>query len=82
MQGPKGTVTVIPAVFCPADHMYILDSSTWKLGAPDGEIIKPATKNGEPVELSTSDANEVRFRALGFFYCTAPGYNGVARVSP
>lgn len=81
MQGPKGPVTVIPATFCPADHMYILDSSTWKLGAPDGEIIKPATKNGEPVELSTSDANEVRFRALGFFYCTAPGYNGVARVA-
>lgn len=82
MQGPKGVVTVIPATFCDSAHIYTLDSSTWKLGAPDGEIIKPATKNGEPVELSTSDANEVRFRALGFFYCTAPGYNGVSRVAP
>lgn len=80
--GPKGPIVCMPATFCDASHIYVLDSSTWKMGAPGGKFIKPATKSGEPVELSSDDANEVRMRAGGFFYCTAPGYNGVARVTP
>lgn len=79
--GPKGPITCMPATFCDASHIYVLDSSTLKLGSP-GDFIQPATKSGEPVELSTDDANEVRMRAGGFFWITAPGYNGVARVTP
>lgn len=80
--GPKGPITCMPATFCDASHIYVMDSSTIKLGAPGGNFIKPATKSGEPVELSSDDANEVRMRAGGFFWLTAPGYNGVARVTP
>jgi hypothetical protein len=80
--GPKGPIVCIPATFCDASHIYVLDSSTWKMGSPGGQFIVPATRNGEPVELSTDDANEVRMRGGGYFWCTAPGYNGVARVTP
>lgn len=80
--GPKGPIVCMPATFCDASHIYVLDSSTWKMGAPGGRFIKPATRSGEPVELSSDDANEVRMRAGGFFWTTAPGYNGVARVTP
>ncbi len=79
--GPKGPITCMPATFCDASHIYVMDSSTIKLGSPGGNFIKPATKSGEPVELSSDDANEVRMRAGGFFWLTAPGYNGVARVT-
>lgn len=82
INGPKGPIVCMPATFCDAGHIYVLDSSTWKMGAPGGTFIKPATRNGEPVELSGSDANEVRMRAGGFFWTTAPGFNGVARVTP
>jgi hypothetical protein len=82
ISGPKGPIVCMPATFCDASHIYVLDSSTVKLGAPGGQFIKPATRSGEPVELSTADANEVRMRAGGYFWLTAPGYNGVARVAP
>lgn len=81
INGPKGPIVCMPATFCDDSHIYVLDSSTVKLGSP-GQFIQPATKNGEPVELSGSDANEVRMRAGGFFWLNAPGFNGVARVTP
>ncbi len=82
ISGPKGPITCMPATFIDASHIYVLDSSVVKLGAPGGQFIKPATRSGEPVELSGSDANEVRMRAGGYFWLTAPGYCGVSRVNP
>ena len=80
--GPKGPIVATPAAYCDASHIYVMDSSTIKLGAPGGRFIKPATRDGQTVELSDMDANEVRMRGGGFFWLTAPGYNGVARVTP
>lgn len=82
IMGPKGPIVCMPAYACDDSHIYVLDSSTWKMGAPGGRFIKPATRDGKTVELSDMDANEVRMRGGGFVWCKAPGYNGVARVTP
>lgn len=81
--GPKAkTMAIHAAPWCPADHVYVLDSSTWVIGSPDNQPIRPASPTGDPVELSTSDTTQVRMRASFFFYCTAPGYNGNILVNP
>ncbi len=81
VRGPKGPLSVMTSPFCPSDRIYVLDSSTWRLGAP-GPIIQSALMNGEFFDMPTAASVEFRQEALGFFYTVAPAYNGVALVTP
>lgn len=81
VRGPKGPISVIGSPFCPSDKIWVLDSSTWRLGAP-GPIIQSSLLNGEFFDMPTASSVEFRQEALGFFYTVAPGYNGVALVTP
>ncbi len=81
LYGPTGKIMVHPSSFCPSDKVFVLDSSTWTVGAPDNKIIQNASPNGAYVELSGSDAVEVRQRAAGVVSCSFPGANGYITVS-
>jgi hypothetical protein len=82
IMGPKGPMVLTPAPKCPADHVYILDSSVVTIGSPMNKPIMPASPSGDPVDSSDADKTQVRMRASFLFYLEAPGFCGSLVVSP
>jgi len=80
-------VTVAGALDCIAIPMmddtavYVLDTSTWYLGSPTGDIIKNANPNGKTLTVYNDDAQEIRERTFGQCYCDAPGFNVVIQMA-
>lgn len=77
-----GAIKVIGAPRCPADHLYVLDSSAVHLDAPNNQIIQNTAQNGSFIEHATADKSKVRARAAGFFYIDKPAYCGNALLTP
>lgn len=73
----RGPITVFTSPFCPDDKIYVLSLNSFHLGAPRNKLIQTANKNGNFVDVYNADAVEIRDRALGFFWCDAPGFNAV-----
>jgi hypothetical protein len=77
VHGPKGVIEVFPDINCPADHLYLLDLSTWKFRSlgPAPHILKYGGKGF--FHEATSDGIEIRVGFYGNMSCKAPGYSGV-----
>jgi hypothetical protein len=82
VQGPKGKMAIHGSSHCPDDRLYVGDSSHIHTRAPRGKIILPANGTDVPIDLSSSDAKEVRMRASGFVYLDMPASWGVAQLTP
>jgi hypothetical protein len=60
-----------------------MDSSTWMFAAPGNKMVVPGQPDGTPfVPLISTDSTMVKYKATGFVYCVAPGFNGRAIVNP
>jgi hypothetical protein len=82
VMGPKGPMVITPAPKCPADHLYVLDSSVVTVGSPQNKPIMPASPSGDPVDSTDADKTQVRMRASFLFYLEAPGFCGNALITP
>lgn len=78
MNGPKGSLKVIPDQNCIPGEAFILQMDTWKLGSL-GPVPKIFNTDGLQVLRNTdSDSVQVRANYYANLTCNAPGYN--ARV--
>ena len=75
INGPRGTIQVIPDQNCPKDVAYMLDMSMWKLYSL-GKCPKILDPDGMRfLRLSTEDAVEVRVGYYAQLGCRGPGNN-------
>lgn len=76
--GPNGKkLTVHVASACSPNDIWVIDPDTWYVQGPGNKFIHPGQPDGTPfVPLIATDQTLVKFRAEGFVYCDAPGYNG------
>lgn len=76
---PKGKCTVIADINCPDDHMYVLQSDTWKImNLGSDPVYSIGSEGGDGLFMRaapTSDNWEIRYRFSGGLGCTAPGWN-------
>jgi hypothetical protein len=75
INGPRGTIQVIPDQNCPKDVAYMLDMSMWKLYSL-GKAPKILDPDGMRfLRISTEDAVEVRIGYYAQLGCRGPGFN-------
>lgn len=77
VNGPKGTVEVLPDQGCPANRCFVLQPDTWtllSLGKPIGFLDEDEQKM---LRETSSDAYEIRIGGYVELLCKAPGFNGV-----
>ena len=77
----RGPLMVHSTPFQDATRIDVLDSRTWHAPGPESNFIVPATRSGKPLELTTGDSAESRMIGTGYFYCTAPGFNGCSLIT-
>ena len=76
INGPKGTIKVIPDQNCPSNVAYMVQIDTWKL-ASIGPAVSAVTSDGlSMLRQASADGVEVRYRFYGNMYCKAPGFSG------
>ena len=77
MQGPTGSVDIIPDVNCPAGLGYLLQLDTWSLKSlgPTPHIFD--TDGLTSLRQATADGVEVRGQYYAQLCCNAPGWNAV-----
>ena len=79
--GKKVTAHVCSA--CSPSDIFVMDSSTWMFASPGNKMVVPGQPDGTPfVPLISTDSTMVKYKATGFVYCVAPGFNGRAIVNP
>ncbi len=75
INGPRGTIQVIPDQNCPKDVAFMLDMSMWKLYSL-GKAPKILDPDGlRFLRISTEDAVEVRVGYYAQLGCRGPGFN-------
>jgi hypothetical protein len=75
INGPRGTIQVIPDQNCPKDVAFMLDMSMWKLYSL-GKCPKILDPDGlRFLRLTDADAVEVRVGYYAQLGCRGPGYN-------
>lgn len=75
INGPRGTIQVIPDQNCPKDVAYMLDMSMWKLYSL-GKAPKILDPDGlRFLRISTADSVEVRVGYYAQLGCRGPGFN-------
>lgn len=83
LQTPYGAIPVIPDRSCPAQTAFVLQMDTWKLRslgkAP--HILTYGPEGLDGLRVGTADALEVRIGMYGNLTCSAPGWNGRAKLS-
>jgi hypothetical protein len=81
--GPRGDMDIIASSNWPSNQVAILDKSSWTIGSPGNQPIKPAGVDGLPFQNSPGqDAAICQYRVSCFVYCTAPGWNACLTVKP
>jgi hypothetical protein len=85
IEGPTGTIDVIPDPFCPSTQIFILQKDTWSLKTVgkavspfDFNTEKPSSMDDEKATLLrtvNSDSYEFRCGMYGNLSCSAPGWN-------
>ncbi len=74
------SVNVLPDVNCPATLAYMIQMNTWKLRSL-GACPGPLDDDGlQMLRLASGDGVELRYGYYAELGCTAPGWNGVARL--
>ena len=81
ISGPKGPITVLSAVKCPSDRLYVLQPDTICVPVVGSEIFQN-TLSGGGIVMDNEATDSVEFRRLfqGTMSMNAPGWNGVATV--
>jgi hypothetical protein len=77
VNGPKGSVEVLPDQGCPANRCFVIQPDTWKLlslGKPIGFLDED---DNRMLRETSSDSYEVRIGGYVELLCMAPGFNGV-----
>lgn len=80
VNGPKGTVEVLPDQGCPSNRCFVIQPDTWKLlslGKPIGFLDED---DNRMLRETTSDSYEVRIGGYVELLCMAPGFNGVIQL--
>lgn len=80
IQGPKGTIRVIPDQNCPHGYAYMLQMSTWQLCSLGKAPTLFNTDGLEMLRNSVSDSLDIRIYYYAQLSCNAPGYNGVVKL--
>lgn len=82
VNGQSGPVEIFMDVNCPNDRIYALQMDTWTLNSL-GDAPTMFNTDGLPfLRATNSDDIEARAYAYPQLGCNAPGYNGVAKVTP
>lgn len=81
INGPRGTVTVIPDQDCPVGYCFPLQMDTWKMAS-----LKKAVNlfDGDGLQMlraPNSDALQIRCFSYAQVGCNAPGWNGQIKLS-
>jgi hypothetical protein len=75
INGPRGTIKVIPDQNCPDDVCFMLQMNTWKLYTL-GKAVKVINTDGlTMLRQASADGVEVRYGFYGNVGCRGPGYN-------
>lgn len=77
INGPKGTIKIMPDQNCPQDRAYMLQTDVWKLYSL-GKAPKILDADGlKMLRDSSSDSVEIRIGYYAQMGCRAPGFNAV-----
>lgn len=80
VNGPKGTVEVLPDQGCPSNRCFVIQPDTWKLlslGKPIGFLDED---DNRMLRETSSDSYEIRIGGYVELLCMAPGFNGVIQL--
>ena len=77
INGPKGTIKIMPDQNCPQDKAYMLQTDVWKLYSL-GKAPKILDTDGlKMLRDSSADSVEIRVGYYAQMGCRAPGFNAV-----
>lgn len=75
INGPRGTINIIPDQNCPNDRAYGLDLKTFKLYSLGKAVGVIDTDGLSMLRQADADGVEVRYAFYGNMGCRAPGFN-------
>jgi len=75
VNGPRGTVTVVPDVNCQKGDVYIVQMNTWQLASLKKVVNLFDTDGLRMLRSSSADSLQIRCFSYAQLGCTAPGYN-------
>lgn len=75
VNGPRGSIQVIPDQNCPANRAFMLTMKTWKLYSLGKAIQLFDTDGQQMLRQSAADGVEVRVTGYLNLGCSAPGWN-------
>lgn len=75
LEGPRGTIDVVPDPDCPKGTSYLLQKDTWTLGSLGACPDFLSDDGNQILRESSADAYEMRIGAYLNLWCDAPGYN-------
>jgi hypothetical protein len=75
VNGPRGTVTVVPDVSCQKGEVFIVQMNTWQLASLKKVVNLFDTDGLRMLRSSSADSLQIRCFSYSQLGCTAPGYN-------
>ena len=75
VNGPRGTVTVVPDVSCPKGEVFVVQMNTWQLASLKKVVNLFDTDGLRMLRSSSADSLQIRCFSYAQLGCTAPGYN-------
>lgn len=75
VNGPRGTVTVVPDVSCQKGEVFIVQMNTWQLASLKKVVNLFDTDGLRMLRSSSADSLQIRCFSYAQLGCTAPGYN-------
>ena len=81
INGPRGTIKVLPTQNCPDNVAFMLQLSTWKLYSL-GKAVRVIDSDGlKMLRQASADGVEVRYGSYSQLGCRAPGFNARIKLS-
>jgi hypothetical protein len=80
IQGPRGTIKVIPDQNCSNSYAWMLQLDSWKLYSLGGAPKILDSDGMKMLRESSADAVEIRVGYYAQLGCAAPGFNGIVKL--